>query len=151
MRALYRTVGGPFLFAALFKLGQDTLQFVQPQLLRLLILFIANRNARQDLPADKLLAASVGYYIALAMFSAAVVQSVLLHQYFHRCLVAGMRLRAALVTAIYKKALRLSNASRQKSTVGEIVNHMSVDAQRLMDLCGYLHILWSGPFQIAGM
>jgi ATP-binding cassette subfamily C (CFTR/MRP) protein 1 len=25
---------------------------------------------------------------------------------------------------------------------------MSVDAQRLMDLCTYLHVLWSGPFQI---
>ena len=60
-----------------------------------------------------------------------------------------MRLRAALVTGIYKKALKLSNASRQRNTVGEIVNHMSVDAQRLMDLMGYLHILWSGPMQIA--
>jgi ATP-binding cassette subfamily C (CFTR/MRP) protein 1 len=31
----------------------------------------------------------------------------------------------------------------------KIVNHMSVDAQRLMDLCTYFHIVWSGPFQIA--
>lgn len=52
----------------------------------------------------------------------------------------GMRLRSALVTAIYQKTLVLSNASRQQSTVGEIVNHMSVDAQRLMDLCTYFHI-----------
>lgn len=26
---------------------------------------------------------------------------------------------------------------------------MSVDAQRLMDLCTYFHIGWSGPFQIS--
>lgn len=32
--------------------------------------------------------------------------------------------------------------------MGEIVNHMSVDAQKLMDLCTYLHIAWSGPLQI---
>jgi ATP-binding cassette subfamily C (CFTR/MRP) protein 1 len=32
--------------------------------------------------------------------------------------------------------------------VGEIVNHMSVDAQKLMDLCTYFHIAWSGPLQI---
>lgn len=31
-----------------------------------------------------------------------------------------MRLRAALVTAIYRKTLLLSNASRQQSTVGEV-------------------------------
>ena len=32
--------------------------------------------------------------------------------------------------------------------MGEIVNLMSVDAQRFMDLATYLHIIWSAPFQI---
>lgn len=35
------------------------------------------------------------------------------------------------------------------STVGEIVNLMSVDAQRFMDLTTYLHTIWSAPLQIA--
>jgi len=35
-----------------------------------------------------------------------------------------------------------------ESTVGEIVNLMSVDAQRFMDLTGYLNMLWSAPLQI---
>ena len=34
------------------------------------------------------------------------------------------------------------------STVGEIVNLMSVDAQRFMDLLPYLHNIWSAPLQI---
>jgi len=42
----------------------------------------------------------------------------------------------------------ISNAARQESTVGEIVNLMSTDAQRFMDLMSYIHILWSGPLQI---
>ena len=32
--------------------------------------------------------------------------------------------------------------------MGEIVNLMSVDAQRLMDLMSYIHTLWSAPLQI---
>ena len=44
--------------------------------------------------------------------------------------------------------LNLSNAARRNATVGEIVNLMSVDAQRFMDLMTYLHTIWSGPFQI---
>ena len=32
--------------------------------------------------------------------------------------------------------------------MGEIVNLMSVDAQRFMDLATYLHIIWSAPLQI---
>ncbi|KAI8983684.1 multi drug resistance-associated protein MRP [Pilobolus umbonatus] len=89
-----------------------------------------------------------GIFISVGMFVTALLQTVFLHQYFQRCFMTGMRLRAALVTAIYQKTLVLSNSSRQSSTVGEIVNHMSVDAQRLMDLCTYFHIVWSGPFQI---
>lgn len=55
------------------------------------------------------------------MFITAVVQTMVLHQYFHRCFTTGMRLRAALVTAIYRKTLVLSNGSRQQSTVGEVI------------------------------
>ena len=41
-------------------------------------------------------------YTAL-MFLAAVVQSLCLHQYFHRCFVVGMRVRTAVIAAVYAK------------------------------------------------
>lgn len=44
--------------------------------------------------------------------------------------------------------LILSNTAKRSSTVGEIVNLMSVDAQRFMDLMTYVHTVWSGPLQI---
>lgn len=44
--------------------------------------------------------------------------------------------------------LILSNAAKRESTTGEIVNLMSVDAQRFMDLMTYVHTVWSGPLQI---
>ena len=59
-----------------------------------------------------------------------------------------------MYTSLYSKlfshpqALRLSNKARRTSTVGEIVNLMSVDAQRLMDLMSYLNMIWSAPLQI---
>ena len=46
------------------------------------------------------------------------------------------------------QALLLSNSARRTSTVGEIVNLMSVDAQRLQDILTYLHMVWSAPLQI---
>ncbi|KAF7729547.1 hypothetical protein EC973_004221 [Apophysomyces ossiformis] len=142
LRALVLTLGGPYALAAFFKAMQDILQFTQPVLLRELMLWVASYKSEEPKPAYQ------GVLIAVAMFLTSVCQTMFLHQYFQRCFTTGMRLRAALVTAIYKKTLLLSNASRQKSTVGEIVNHMSVDAQRLMDLCTYFHIVWSGPLQI---
>lgn len=46
------------------------------------------------------------------------------------------------------QAIKISNSARKESTVGEIVNLMSVDAQRFMDLTTYLNMLWSAPLQI---
>ncbi len=56
--------------------------------------------------------------------------------------IVGMNLRTALISAIYRKSLRMTGASRKESTVGEIVNLMSVDVQRFMDLLPYLNMLW---------
>lgn len=44
----------------------------------------------------------------------------------------------------------LNSKARGKSTAGEMVNLMSVDAQRLMELMTYINSLWSSPLQIAG-
>jgi hypothetical protein len=43
----------------------------------------------------------------------------------------------------------MSNKARQTSTVGEIVNLMSIDAQRFMDTVTYMHTVWSAPLQIS--
>jgi ATP-binding cassette subfamily C (CFTR/MRP) protein 1 len=42
----------------------------------------------------------------------------------------------------------MSNEARKTTTVGEIVNLMSVDAQRLMDATVYIWMVWSAPLQI---
>lgn len=42
----------------------------------------------------------------------------------------------------------MNNEARKTSTVGEIVNLMSVDCQRMQDLSGYLWMIWSAPVQI---
>jgi hypothetical protein len=50
-------------------------------------------------------------------------------QYFHRVMITGMKMRTVGITAVFRKALHLANSSRQKTTVGEMVNLMAVDAQ----------------------
>jgi ATP-binding cassette subfamily C (CFTR/MRP) protein 1 len=60
---------------------------------RLLIHFIKDRSQL----------AWRGYVYTALMFIVAFVQSMLLHQYFHRCMVVGMRIRTALIAAVYKK------------------------------------------------
>jgi hypothetical protein len=88
----------------------------------------------ENVPSDRHMDWSIGLIIAFTMLFTAMIQTVFLHQYFHVCLVTGMRVKTAIASAVYAKSLRLSNSSRQSSTTGEIVNLMSVDAGRIADL-----------------
>ncbi|KAH8093747.1 metal resistance protein YCF1 [Cristinia sonorae] len=147
--ALFTAYGGPYVFAGVLKLVQDSLAFLQPQLLRWLLSYISSyQEARLN---GSLLNSGPskleGFAVAVLMFVASVTQTVILHQYFQRCFETGMRVRAGLVTTIYQKALVLS-ADGRGSASGDIVNLMSVDASRMQDLCTYGLIAFSGPFQI---
>ena len=66
-----------------------------------------------------------GYIISITMFLVATCQSLMVNFCFQRMYVVGMGIRTALISAIYRKSLNLSNASRKGTTVGEIVNLMS--------------------------
>ncbi|NWU14120.1 MRP3 protein, partial [Cephalopterus ornatus] len=138
LKALLRTFGPYFLIGSFFKLIQDLLSFVNPQLLSILIGFIKNKDAP----------AWWGFLIAALMFVCAVLQTLILHQHFQYCFVTGMRLRTGITGVIYRKSLAITNSAKRSSTVGEIVNLMSVDAQRFMDLMTFLNMLWSAPLQI---
>ncbi|KAL4067103.1 P-loop containing nucleoside triphosphate hydrolase protein [Scleroderma yunnanense] len=145
--ALGVTYGGPYLFAAFLKILQDTLAFVQPQLLRWLLAFISNYQTAKGWNFVQGPNAFEGFAVALIMFGASIVQTVILHQYFQICFETGMRVRTGVVTNIYKKALVISSDERGRAS-GDIVNLMSVDASRLQDLCTYGLIVISGPYQI---
>ncbi|XP_038214944.1 multidrug resistance-associated protein 1 isoform X4 [Zerene cesonia] len=136
--ALCLAFGGQFLFGALLKLINDVLMFLSPQLLKLLIGFVEGKE-----PVWK------GYLYAVGLLTCATAQTLLLGHYFTRMYLVGMKIRTALTSAIYRKSLRISNAARKESTVGEIVNLMSVDAQRFLELTAYLNMVWSAPLQIA--
>ncbi|CAB1343381.1 unnamed protein product, partial [Coregonus sp. 'balchen'] len=98
---------------------------------------------------DKSIYTWTGYVYAVLLILVALFQSLFLQQYFQRCFVLGMKVRTAIMAAVYKKALVVSNDARKESTVGETVNLMSADAQRFNDVVNFIHLLWSCPLQIA--
>ncbi|XP_061089118.1 ATP-binding cassette sub-family C member 3 isoform X4 [Conger conger] len=138
LRCLVRAFGPYFLIGSAYKLAQDVITFLNPLLLSMLISF----TKQKDAPSWW------GFSLAFLMFACALLQTLILHQHFQYCFVTGMRLRTAIVGAIYRKSLVITNAAKRTSTVGEIVNLMSVDAQRFMDLTTFLNMLWSAPLQI---
>ncbi|XP_036164279.1 multidrug resistance-associated protein 1 [Myotis myotis] len=137
-KVLYKTFGPYFLMSFVYKLLHDLMMFTGPEILRLLINFVNDKKAPDW----------QGYFYTTVLFLSACFQTLMLHQYFHICFVSGMRVKTAVIGAVYRKALVITNSARKSSTVGEIVNLMSVDAQRFMDLTTYINMVWSAPLQV---
>ncbi|KAJ2335810.1 hypothetical protein GGH92_007925, partial [Coemansia sp. RSA 2673] len=142
IRALWKTLGAPFALAGALKLIQDVIQFLQPVLLSLLLGFVSSHATDSPQPM------SFGYFYAGSLLVLQGIQTLFLHQYFQLCMATGMKVKSSLTTAIFKKAMRLSNETRQEYTTGSISTLFSVDVERIGGVTDYAHIVWSGPLQI---
>ena len=121
---LARAFGATFYAGALFKTIYDLLQFVGPVLLHEIIDYL---TAAGEDRASK----GTGFGYVGLLFASNFLGTLVLHQYFFRVQRVGLRLKSAIISAVYRKALKLSIGARQSKPVGEIVNIMSTDAQRM--------------------
>ena len=51
----------------------------------------------------------IGYFYALVLFSFCLINSCMTQQYFHRYLIVGVRIQAAVTCLIYKKVILFIN------------------------------------------
>lgn len=77
--AIAQAYGKPYFIAGCLKALYDSLSFLQPQLLRLLLNWVSSYSTLNPMPPV------AGYVIAILMFVAANVATATLHQYFDRC------------------------------------------------------------------
>ncbi|OQV14983.1 Multidrug resistance-associated protein 1 [Hypsibius exemplaris] len=142
LKALFRTHWITLLGSSFLRLMANMSLFVAPQILQLLIGFVENRSEAKE-------EAWKGYFYAAIMLTIALVGSLSTNYNLQNIYRIGMNSKAAIVAIIYRKSLRITNAVRQTSSVGEMVNLISVDAQRFMDFVGFFEWLWAAPLQIA--
>ncbi|XP_034936721.1 LOW QUALITY PROTEIN: multidrug resistance-associated protein 4-like [Chelonus insularis] len=60
----------------------------------------------------------------------------------------GMKIRVACCSLIYRKSLKLSQASFNEANVGQAINILSNDVNRFDYLLIYFSLIWIAPFQI---
>ncbi|PVV01479.1 hypothetical protein BB560_004101 [Smittium megazygosporum] len=140
--ALAKSFGSWYLFSGILKFFFDILQFVQPVLLKQLLEFVKSYSK------DTSIGPALGIYYTVAMLVLSIIQTLVLHQYFSYSMLTGIGIRTGLVSSIYKKTMLTSSKARSEFSVGDIVNRMAVDAQRISDCTQYGHIIWSSPLQI---
>uniref|UniRef100_A0A7N0TJ04 ABC-type xenobiotic transporter n=1 Tax=Kalanchoe fedtschenkoi TaxID=63787 RepID=A0A7N0TJ04_KALFE len=77
-----------------------------------------------------------------------LVESLSQRHWFFNSRRSGMRMRSALMVAVYQKQLRLSSSGRSRHSTGEVVNYIAVDAYRMGEFPWWFHSLWSFTLQL---
>lgn len=70
-----------------------------------------------------------------------------IHQHHYIGIRTGLRFRAAVQNLVYRKSLKMSASAKSKSSTGQIVNHMSADANKLMWFLTLVNFIWTTPLQ----
>ncbi|KAM4829758.1 ATP-binding cassette sub-family C member 6 [Thomomys bottae] len=130
--AMWRVFRGSFLLGTLSLVISDSFRFASPKLLSLFLEFMGDPEP----PAWK------GSVLAVLLLLSACLQTLFEQRYMYCVKLLQMRLRAAITGLVYRKVLALSSGSRKGSSVGDVVNLVSVDVQRLTDSILYLNGLW---------
>ena len=90
---------------------------------------------------------NTGHYYALALFLSSFLGSLCFHQLAIQSTRIGIRCRAALMVLVYRKSLKLSYV---KGGVGDVVNLISNDCNRIAEACVNGHYLWSAALECIG-
>ncbi|XP_014517264.1 ABC transporter C family member 3 [Vigna radiata var. radiata] len=89
-----------------------------------------------------------GLILVTAFFVAKLLECLTRRHWLFRLQQVGIRMRALLVTMIYNKILNLSCQSKHGHTTGEIINFMTVDAEKVGEFSWHLHDLWLVVLQV---
>ncbi|BAT98418.1 hypothetical protein VIGAN_09207300 [Vigna angularis var. angularis] len=76
-----------------------------------------------------------------------VVDSMSQRHWFFCTRRSGLKMRSALMVAVYEKQLKLSNSARTRHSTGEIVNYIAVDAYRMGEFPWWFHLTWASTLQ----
>ncbi|KAM7280856.1 hypothetical protein ACFE04_007990 [Oxalis oulophora] len=139
VKALIFACWKEILYTALLALAYTLASYVGPYLIDAFVQYL---NGRQ-------LFKNEGFVLVSAFFVAKIVECISQRHWFFRLQKAGIRIRSVLVVMIYNKGLTLSSQSKQGHTSGEIINFMTVDAERVGDFTWYLHDPWLVLVQVA--
>ncbi|QCE02235.1 ATP-binding cassette [Vigna unguiculata] len=89
-----------------------------------------------------------GFSILGFMVLSKVVESLCQRHYAFGSRRSGMKIRSALMVAVYQKLLKLSSSARTRHSTGEVVNYIAVDAYRLGEFPWWFHIAWTSAVQL---
>ncbi|XP_041696380.2 ATP-binding cassette sub-family C member 10 [Coregonus clupeaformis] len=140
LKVLHKAFGLRYYLLGVLKLAGNMLGFAGPLLLSSLVRYMEEEGAP----------VSWGAWCATGLFFSTLFSALIRNLFVFEVSKVSLSARAALVSAIYGKALRVSGGGlAAQFTLGEVVNFMSTDTDRVVNFFNSFHEMWSLPFQFS--
>ncbi len=161
-KAMKPVISGKVILAGFFRAINTALQFLFPILLNAILSFIQNSQVvalledgdeddnKSETNPDPWHVTYRGYWLSALLFIVMASKAIFESWFSHLMNRAAYKARVAVSISVYNKALRLANAERQTTTLGELINLMQVDATKIEMFIPQIHALWDGVFQTTG-
>ncbi|XP_050731824.1 ATP-binding cassette sub-family C member 10-like [Eriocheir sinensis] len=138
LHILHRVLGVQFYALGLLRLAGDGLGYAGPLLLHQLVTFVEQKEAE----------VVWGWVYAGSLVGASLIATFCSIHFNYQIAKVNLKVRAAVISTIYRKVLQVSTASLGVLSTGEIVNLMSTDTDRIVNFVQSFHALWSLPLQL---
>uniref|UniRef100_A0A8C7QFD4 ATP-binding cassette, sub-family C (CFTR/MRP), member 10 n=1 Tax=Oncorhynchus mykiss TaxID=8022 RepID=A0A8C7QFD4_ONCMY len=137
---LHKAFGLRYYLLGVLKLAGNMLGFAGPLLLSSLVTYMEEKGAP----------ISWGAWCATGLFFSTLFSALIRNLFVFEVSKVSLSARAALVSSIYGKALRVNGGGlAARFTLGEVVNFMSTDTDRVVNFFNSFHEMWSLPFQFS--
>uniref|UniRef100_A0A671QFW2 ATP-binding cassette sub-family C member 10 n=1 Tax=Sinocyclocheilus anshuiensis TaxID=1608454 RepID=A0A671QFW2_9TELE len=137
LQVLHKAFGLRYYLLGVLKLAASMLAFAGPLLLGGLVGFMETEGA----PLSK------GVWCAVGLFASTFLAALLRNVFVYEVSKVALQARAAVISTIYSKALKVSASALARFSMGEVVNFMSTDTDRVVNFFNSFHEVWSLPFQ----
>ncbi|RNA35302.1 Multidrug resistance-associated 7 [Brachionus plicatilis] len=138
IKTLVKSFGKDFLFLGFLRLLNDLLGFSGPILLNQLVQFVQIKESELK----------IGIYYAMALFFSTLVGSLISVHFTNLLNKFCLRVRSALISLVYRKAVVVKLNEMNDYSIGQIVNFMSIDTDSIVNAFPSFHSCWSLPFQL---
>lgn len=147
LRALKRSFGWGVFVAGCFKVMWSCLVLVGAfYFVRSLVQYVSDPKKNFNMyNADPIPNNGVGWILSTMFFLDSIGVGIALQRMGDQCVRVGIKIRASLMTAVYKKTFSL--ASVHNEGAGNVVSLVSTDCSKLYEGVLHLHNVWTAPLE----
>jgi len=140
LRVLWDISKPTYVYAGYYQLVTVLVQAFNPLAVQYLLRLI------ERYPDENIFRKGIGF--AIALFLCSVVDGIAQERHKFLSFQSGILIRAATAASIYHHMLNLTSKGKQHLLTGETTNLVSIDCQKLFEVCQEGHLIWSCPLSM---